>query len=180
MNCNKVEKLLLEDASVGERMPIREHLASCSPCRALYQQLSDIEDLSLSLGGGKGAPQDFSTQIFAQTVARPLWRHKTALAAMALLLVAGAANLWAYLAGDEALHGLEASQAFQQEAELPYPPDFQWENLQERRFESRQSSFVEVELQSPSQGRYILQIPSRIQIQRGQAAQGADVTRVSY
>ncbi|MEE8583363.1 MAG: hypothetical protein V3T83_00770 [Acidobacteriota bacterium] len=99
---------------------------------------------------------------------------------MALLLVAGAANLWAYLAGDEALHGLEASQAFQQEAELPYPPDFQWENLQERRFESRQSSFVEVELQSPSQGRYILQIPSRIQIQRGQTAQGADVTRVSY
>ena len=180
MNCNKVEKLLLEDASIGERMPVREHLANCSPCRTLYQQLSDIEWLSVSLSGGKGAPQNFSTQIFAQTIARPLWRHKTALAAMALLFAAGAANLWAYLAGDEALPSLLASQAVQQEAELTYPLDLQWENLQERRFESRQSSFVEVELQSPSQGRYILQVPSTIRIQRGQSAPGADMTRVSY
>ncbi len=180
MNCNKVEKLLLEDASVGGRAPIREHLADCSPCRTLYQQLSDIEDLSVSLGGGKGAPQGFSTQIFARTVARPPSRHRTAPAALALLFVAGAANLWTYLAGDEASPAAEASQAVQQEPELPRPAGLRWEDFQDRRFEPRPSPFVEVELHSPSQGSYVLQVPSRIQVQRGHSAQGADVTRVSY
>lgn len=180
MNCNKVEKLLLEDAGVGESLPIQEHLAHCSPCRTLYQQLRDIEDLSLSLGDGKGAPQDFSTQILAQTVERPPSQRKTALAAMALLFVAGAANLWTYLAGDEALPRVEASQAVQQEADLPGPSELRWESFQDQGLDSRRNRFVEVELQSPERGRYTVQIPSKIQIQRSQLAQGAKVSQVSY
>jgi hypothetical protein len=182
MNCNKVEKLLLEDANVGESLSIREHLAQCGPCRTLYQQLRDIEDLSLSLGGGKGAPRDFSNQILAQTVERPPSQRKTAVAAMALLFLAGAANLWTYLAGDEALPHVEASQAVQQAVDLPTPSGFRFEdrNLQGRRFDSRPSPFIEVELQSPERGSYTVQIPSKIQIQRSQLASGAGVTRVSY
>lgn len=180
MNCNKVEKLLLEDAGAGESRTIQEHLAHCSPCRTLYQQLCDIEDLSLSLGDGKGAPLDFSSHILAQTVERPPSQRKTALAAMALLVAAGGANLWTYLAGDAALPGVEASQAVQQEANLPVPSELPWDHFQDQRIDPRRGAFVEVELQSPERGRYKVQIPSKIQIQRSQLAQVAKVSQVSY
>ncbi len=179
MNCQEVEKLLIDSLDAADRPEICEHLLGCPACAELRRQLEEIEGLNRALARVSGAPRGFSGKVASEVSRgrrlRPGWGILFSAAAGVALLAGGLHFSQGY---SDSARSLEIETSIDG-ADLA-ADDFDFRPSFEAYRQPGQAGISYIEVMVPaSGGSYIVRVPSTIQIRRPSPVE-AQLTRVSY
>lgn len=184
MTCEKLEHLLVEDVSLAEDAEVRKHLHECANCRSLYRDLKEISELKILLRNQATAPPDFAARVLERTEAASRFglQWRLALFLLALLLL-GPSLMWLQEQGGRSNRGPSRVEAASHS--IPSTATYSLDAAGKDGLVSNHSHspYVDIILENSSQKKFILRVPSTIEInwnQMEKRSKNPNLTHVSY
>ena len=88
MNCEWVEKQLMDEGTIGQDASVLQHVNQCPECRKLYHEVASLQQLNQSLKAAARAPRDFSSRVVSASFVSWIgWRAAWGLAVVLLAVM---------------------------------------------------------------------------------------------
>jgi predicted anti-sigma-YlaC factor YlaD len=163
MNCEWVEKQLMDEGSIGLDGADLDHVHQCPECRKLYHEVASLEQLNQSLKAAARAPSDFSSKVVSASFMSWIgWRAAWGLVAVLLAVVT--------LSDSSTSWGVQDLKAFWNDAGsiLESRPS---ESISSMKTPSRSEAdsesstpYVEVKVEDRSGAPVVVRIPAQIEV----------------
>ena len=163
MNCQWVEKQLMDEGTIGLEAPVLHHVHQCPECRKLYHEVAALEQLNQSLKGAAKAPSDFSSKVVSASFVSWIgWRAAWGLIVVLLAVVT--------LSDPSTFWGVQDLKAFWNDAgsSLEAQPP---ESISSAKSASRSESdgessipYIEVKGEDRSGAPVVVRIPAQIEV----------------
>ncbi len=163
MNCEWVEKQLMDEGTIGLDAAVLQHVHQCPECRDLYHEVAALEQLNQSLKVAAKAPNDFSSKVMSASFISWIgWRAAWGLTVvlLAVLTLSDFSTFW----GVQDLRAFWNDAASSQEsrqsesissAELPAWSESEGESS---------TPYVEVKVEGRSGAPVVVRIPAQIDV----------------
>ncbi len=97
MNCEWVEKQLMDEGTIGHDAAVLQHVHQCPECRKLYHEVAALEQLNQSLKAAARAPSDFSSRVVSASFMSWIgWRAAWGLVVvlLAVMTLSDSSSFW--------------------------------------------------------------------------------------
>ncbi len=163
MNCEWVEKQLMDEGTIGLDAAVLQHVHQCPECQKLYHEVAGLEQLKQSLKVAAKAPSDFSSKVVSASFVSWIgWRAAWGLVAvlLAVLTLSDFSTFWGMQelrafwndagASQESLHSESISSA-----ESPSRPELDGQSS---------TPYVEFKVEGRSGAPVVVRIPAQIDV----------------
>ena len=163
MNCQWVEKQLMDEGTIGLDASILQHVHRCPECRRIYHEVAALEQLNQSLKVAAKAPSDFSSKVVSASFMSWIgWRAAWGLVVVLLAVVT--------LSDSSTFWGVQDLQAFWNDAGSRLESQ-RSESISDGELASRSESdgesdipYVEVKVKGRSGAPVVVRIPAQIKV----------------